>query len=80
MNQKEIAKLIAENDGRLYLVGGAVRDELMGREINDYDYCIVGLEPEDVIRLFPEAISYGKSFPVFNIFGNEYALARKESG
>ena len=78
MNQKEIAKLIAENGGRLYLVGGAVRDELMGREINDYDYCIVGLEPEDVIRLFPDAISYGKSFPVFNIFGNEYALARKE--
>ena len=78
MNPKEIAKLIAENGGRLYLVGGAVRDELMGREINDYDYCIVGLEPEDVIRLFPDAISYGKSFPVFNIFGNEYALARKE--
>lgn len=78
MNQKEIAKLIAENGGRLYLVGGAVRDEIMAREVNDYDYCIVGLNSEDVIRLFPEAISYGKSFPVFNIFGNEYALARKE--
>ena len=30
------------------------------------------------MKLFPEALSYGKSFPVFNINGNEYALARKE--
>lgn len=78
MKPIEIANLIANNGGRLYLVGGAVRDEIMGRDVSDYDYCIVGLEYDDVMRLFPDALSYGKSFPVFNIFGNEYALARKE--
>ncbi len=78
MSPIEIANLIANNGGRLYLVGGAVRDEIMGRDVSDYDYCIVGLDYDDVMRLFPDALSYGKSFPVFNIFGNEYALARKE--
>ena len=38
MNPIDIAKLIANKGGRLYLVGGAVRDEIMGRNINDYDY------------------------------------------
>ena len=78
MSPIEIANLIANNGGRLYLVGGAVRDEIMNRPINDYDYCIVGLSAVEVLKLFPEALSYGKSFPVFNINGNEYALARKE--
>ncbi len=78
MSPIEIANLIANNGGRLYLVGGAVRDEIMNRPINDYDYCIVGLSNTEVLKLFPEALSYGKSFPVFNINGNEYALARKE--
>lgn len=78
MSPIEIANLIANTGGRLYLVGGAVRDEIMQRQISDYDYCIVGLSYEEVLELFPEALSYGKSFPVFNINGNEYALARKE--
>lgn len=78
MSPIEIANLIANSGGRLYLVGGAVRDEIMQRKISDYDYCIVGLSCEEVLDLFPEALSYGKSFPVFNINGNEYALARKE--
>lgn len=78
MSPIEIANLIANNGGRLYLVGGAVRDEIMQRQISDYDYCIVGLSYEEVLELFPKALSYGKSFPVFNINGNEYALARKE--
>ncbi len=78
MSPIEIANLIANNGGRLYLVGGAVRDEIMQRQISDYDYCIVGLSYEEVLELFPQALSYGKSFPVFNINGNEYALARKE--
>ncbi|MBR3888263.1 MAG: HD domain-containing protein [Clostridia bacterium] len=78
MSPIEIANLIANNGGRLYLVGGAVRDEIMQRQISDYDYCIVGLSYEEVLELFPKALSYGKSFLVFNINGNEYALARKE--
>ena len=37
MSPIEIANLIANNGGRLYLVGGAVRDEIMQRQISDYD-------------------------------------------
>lgn len=74
----EIAEKISKYGGRLYLVGGAVRDTLLGITPKDYDYCVTGLEKEDFIRIFPEAQLQGKSFPVFVIGNNEYALARKE--
>ncbi len=78
MGPIEIANLIAENGGRLYLVGGAVRDEILNRDVNDYDYCIVGITKEDMARIFPNVTLYGKAFPVYNIDGREYALARRE--
>ena len=42
----EIAKKIAENGGRLYLVGGAIRDEILGIETHDRDYCVEKLSEE----------------------------------
>lgn len=36
-----IAKIIEQNGGRLYLVGGAVRDKLFNLESHDEDYCVV---------------------------------------
>lgn len=36
----EIAKKISDNAGRLYLVGGAVRDEILGIKSSDEDYCV----------------------------------------
>ena len=39
----DIAKKIEQNGGRLYLVGGAIRDELLGIENKDEDYCVTGL-------------------------------------
>ena len=74
----DIAKKIANAGGRLYLVGGALRDEILGRKISDKDYCVVGLIKEQFIDLFPEANLRGKDFEVFDINGAEYALARKE--
>ena len=74
----EIAEKINEYGGRLYLVGGAVRDTLLGLIPKDYDYCVTGFEKEDFMKMFPEAQLQGKSFPVFIIDGNEYALARIE--
>lgn len=74
----KIAQLIEQNCGRLYLVGGAVRDSLLNRPIYDEDYCVVGIEKDIFIKLFPEAISRGKSFEVFDIGGKEFALARTE--
>ena len=38
----EIAKIIEQNGGHLYLVGGALRDEFLGKENKDEDYCAVG--------------------------------------
>ena len=60
-----------------YLVGGAVRDMILGKEPHDKDYVIVGSTPEEMISLGYKQV--GKDFPVFlGEDGNEYALARTE--
>ncbi len=64
--------------GRLYLVGGAVRDSLLNRPIYDEDYCVTGITKDEFINLFPQAISRGKAFEVFDLEGKEFALARTE--
>lgn len=74
----EIAKIINENGGRLYLVGGAVRDKILGIENHDYDYCVVGISHDDFIKLFPNAHVRGKAFEVFDMCNAEFALARTE--
>ena len=74
----EIANKIKEKGGNLYLVGGAVRDELLGREVHDEDYLMVGLSQEEFEELFPNAYKRGKFFGVYDIEGKEFALARKE--
>lgn len=72
-----IANKIKDAGGRLYLVGGAVRDELLGKEIHDEDYCVTGIK--DFQKLFPEAYVRGKDFAVFDINGKEFAMARTET-
>lgn len=74
----DIANKIKEKGGNLYLVGGAVRDELLGKKVHDEDYCIVGLSIEEFEELFPNAFKRGKFFGVYDIEGKEFALARKE--
>jgi len=62
----------------VFLVGGAVRDMLMGLEPKDRDYVVVGSTPEEM----KEAgfVQVGADFPVFlhPETGDEYALARRE--
>lgn len=61
-----------------YLVGGAVRDRLLGRAVKDRDYVVVGQTPDAMrARGFR---SVGKDFPVFlhPETQEEYALARTE--
>lgn len=74
----DIAKLIEKSGGRLYLVGGAVRDTLLNRPIYDEDYLVVGLDRNEFINLFPNAHVRGKAFEVFDLEGKEFALARTE--
>lgn len=78
MDIVEIANLIKNNGGNLYLVGGAIRDELMGRPIYDRDYCVTGISKENFVTLFPKAKIIGKSFEVFEMEHSQFALARKE--
>ncbi|HET7931906.1 MAG TPA: multifunctional CCA addition/repair protein [Rhodanobacteraceae bacterium] len=63
---------------RIYLVGGAVRDELLGRAHGDRDYVVVGATPADMLALGYKPV--GKDFPVFlhPDSGEEHALARTE--
>ena len=75
---KEIAIKIKNAGGKLYLVGGALRDEIMGRKIVDEDYCVVGISQNKFQEIFPNAIIRGKEFAVYDIDGKEFALARKE--
>src|SRR4051812_16207697 len=63
---------------KVYTVGGAVRDELLGLPVEDRDYVVVGATPEDMIALGYRPV--GKDFPVFlhPETHEEYALARTE--
>ncbi|MDB5923765.1 MAG: multifunctional addition/repair protein [Betaproteobacteria bacterium] len=63
---------------KIYAVGGAVRDELLGLPVKDRDYVVVGATPDEMIELGYRAV--GKDFPVFlhPETHEEYALARTE--
>ncbi len=78
MDIVEIAKKIESAGGRLYLVGGAIRDELIGVQNHDKDYCVTGISKNTFIELFPQAHIRGKVFEVFDIDKTEFALARVE--
>ncbi|GMQ90912.1 MAG: fused tRNA nucleotidyltransferase/2',3'-cyclic phosphodiesterase/2' nucleotidase/phosphatase Cca [Gammaproteobacteria bacterium] len=62
----------------IYLVGGAVRDKLLGLEVKDRDYVVVGSTPEEMVSLGYKPV--GADFPVFlhPDSKEEYALARTE--
>lgn len=74
----EIAKKIENIGGKLYLVGGAIRDKYLKRKVTDEDYCVTGINQADFEKLFPKAIIRGKDFPVYDIQEKEIALAREE--
>ncbi|NIP15260.1 MAG: polynucleotide adenylyltransferase [Pseudomonadales bacterium] len=62
----------------VYLVGGAVRDELLGRPVRERDWVVVGATPEAMVDLGYRQV--GRDFPVFlhPETSEEYALARTE--
>ena len=61
-----------------YMVGGAVRDALLGLPVNDHDWVVVGASPQEMIT--SGFLPVGKDFPVFlhPQTREEYALARTE--
>lgn len=63
---------------KIYLVGGAVRDQLLGLPVKDRDWIVVGADPATLLSLGYQQV--GKDFPVFlnPKTKEEYALARTE--
>jgi len=67
-----------EMNPQIYLVGGAVRDLILGNIPKDFDYVVVGASPEWMLERGYKQV--GAAFPVFlhPENGSEYALARRE--
>jgi tRNA nucleotidyltransferase (CCA-adding enzyme) len=63
---------------KIYLVGGAVRDRLLGRPVSERDFVVVGATPDELVAQGFRPV--GKDFPVFlhPRTGEQYALARTE--
>ena len=63
---------------QIYMVGGAVRDRLLGLPVQDHDWVVVGATPEQMVAR--GYLPVGKDFPVFlhPDTREEYALARTE--
>jgi tRNA nucleotidyltransferase (CCA-adding enzyme) len=63
---------------QVYLVGGAVRDELLGLPVRERDWVVVGATPEQMLAAGYSPV--GRDFPVFlhPVSKEEYALARTE--
>ena len=63
---------------QIYLVGGAVRDKLLGLQPSEFDWVVVGATPQQMLAQGYKQV--GKDFPVFlhPDNGDEYALARTE--
>ena len=63
---------------KIYCVGGAVRDRLLGLEVQDHDWVVVGSTPEEMVARGFQPV--GRDFPVFlhPHTHEEYALARTE--
>lgn len=69
----------ARNFGfNIYLVGGCVRDYILGRIPNDFDFCVEGATESQFLQAFPGAEKVGNAFPVFLYNKYEFAFARKE--
>ncbi|MEO0047688.1 MAG: hypothetical protein RLZZ410_647 [Pseudomonadota bacterium] len=63
---------------KIYVVGGAIRDQLLGLPVKDVDYVVVGSSPEEMLKKGFKPV--GQDFPVFlhPDTNQEYALARTE--
>jgi len=63
---------------KIYLVGGAVRDQLLGLPVKERDWVVVGATPQEMLNLGFKKV--GRDFPVFlhPKTREEYALARTE--
>ena len=83
---QEMAKAISQRGGRAFLVGGAVRDRILGLKAKDADLEVFGVEPadlEDLLGGFGKVHLVGKRFAVLHVATDagqvEVSLPRRES-
>lgn len=62
---------------QILLVGGAVRNVLLGLPAADKDFLVLNADEEEFLRKFPKAKQVGKSFPVFLVNGLEFSFPRR---
>lgn len=79
----KIAKKVSEKGGRTFLVGGYVRDEILGIETKDIDIEVHGIKVDtlvDILESLGNVQKIGASFGVFNLKGYDIdiAMPRKE--
>jgi tRNA nucleotidyltransferase (CCA-adding enzyme) len=77
-NEPNQAEAGFQGTAKIYCVGGAVRDRLLGLPVQDHDWVVVGSTPEAMVEQGFQPV--GKDFPVFlhPRSHEEYALARTE--
>ncbi|MCK4827222.1 hypothetical protein KA005_66445, partial [bacterium] len=63
---------------KILVVGGAVRDIVLGRTPHDIDYLVQDATVEEFLFAYPNAYQVGNDFPVFLFDGEEYAFARTQ--
>lgn len=77
-----LAETIRDKDGRAMLVGGCVRDEIMGIEPTDWDVEVYGIQPNqlrDLLDEFGEVNAVGEAFAVYKIGGHlDVSIPRRE--
>ncbi len=81
--EKEIAKLVKENGGRTFYVGGYVRDKLLNIENKDVDIEVHGISEDTLYKILKSLgtpLAYGSSFGVYSLSGYniDIALPRSE--
>lgn len=70
---EKVARMLVKEGYDVYLVGGAIRDIIMGKEPNDYDLATNAL-PDEMLEIFPRSVSTGAKF------GTVLALVPDENG
>ena len=80
---KKLYKLFKKNRKQLFVVGGAVRDAILGKSPKDFDL-VTDAKPDEVLKIAKQGgfktIEVGKSFGVVVVGGHEIATFRKDIG
>ena len=74
----KIAEYVKESGGRVFYVGGFVRDRLLSIDNKDVDIEVHGIEPDalfEILKKVGEPLTYGKSLGVFALKGEDIDIA-----